>query len=98
ALSRPRLGLLDLYEVADLAQHAGEHRGLRLLDAAPDLAEPERAQRAAVPLALADLASSLRDSHARHVSSRPSSYAENGAWASRARWHLLAGAGPLAPL
>src|SRR5207253_6345174 len=61
------LGLLDLYEVTDLPQHAGEHRTLLLLDGTADLAEAERAQRAAVALALADLAPHLGDPHLRHL-------------------------------
>ena len=48
--------LLDLHEVADLAQHACEHRVVLVLGGPADPAEPERAQRAAMALALADRA------------------------------------------
>src|SRR4051812_37332642 len=54
--------------MADLAQHALEYRADFLLVAAADLAEPERAQRAAMPLALADLAPDLGDLHLGHQS------------------------------
>src|SRR5258708_14424554 len=53
--------------MADLAQHACEHRALLMLDRAADLAEAERAQRAAMALALADLAPHLGDLHFRHL-------------------------------
>ena len=66
----------------DLAQHAVEHGALLLLGDAADLAEAERTERAAVPLALADLASDLGDAHLRHRPSRPSSSARGAAWAS----------------
>src|SRR5918999_2789815 len=52
---------LDADEVANLPQHTGDLRALRALHGAADLAEPERAQRAAMPLALADLAAHLRN-------------------------------------
>src|SRR3954452_7579766 len=53
--------------MTDLAEHAVEDGPRLLLDRAADLAEPERAQRAAVALALADLAPDLRDPHLRHL-------------------------------
>src|SRR5438094_12745 len=53
--------------MADLAQHAGEHGTFLVLDRAADLAEAERPQRAAVALALADLALHLGDAHLRHL-------------------------------
>src|SRR5436190_22279317 len=59
--------------MTNLAQHAVEHGGLLVLGGAADLAEAERAQRAAMALALADLAADLRDLHLRHGTSRPSS-------------------------
>src|ERR1700724_2662986 len=52
--------------MAHLAQHACQDGALVVLAAPADLAEAERAQRAAVPLALADLAPDLRDAHLRH--------------------------------
>src|SRR3954453_17350660 len=52
--------LLDLHEMADLPQHACDHRALVVLGGAADLAETERAQRAAVALGLADAATDLR--------------------------------------
>src|SRR5579884_89334 len=55
--------------MADLAQHACEHRRFLVLGAATDLAEAERAQRTAVPLGLADLGLDLRDPDARHYDS-----------------------------
>src|SRR5215210_481461 len=54
-------GIFDLHEVAYLPQHTGELRALPVLRGAPDLAQPERAERAAMPLALADLAADLGD-------------------------------------
>ena len=51
----------DPDEVANLPQHTGDLRALRTLDGAADLAETERAQGAAMALALADLAAHLRD-------------------------------------
>src|SRR6266403_1195488 len=53
--------------MADLAQHAGEDGAFLVLDGTPDLAEAERAQRAAVALALPDLALHLGDPHLRHL-------------------------------
>src|SRR5437588_6520618 len=64
-------GLLDLHEVADLPEHTGELRALRVLRAAPDLAQPERPQRAAVALALADLRPDLGDPKLRQRSPPP---------------------------
>src|SRR5438132_4735441 len=52
-----------------LAQHAREDRPIVVLDGLADLAEAERAQRAAVALALADLAADLRDADLRHQES-----------------------------
>src|SRR3954454_21731516 len=57
------------HEVTDLPEHTGELRALRVLRAAADLAEPERPQRAAVPLALTDRATRLGDLQLRHPSS-----------------------------
>src|SRR5919198_2698953 len=59
--------LLDLYEMTHLAKHAREDRAVVVLDGLADLAEAERAQRAAVALALADLAADLRDADLRHL-------------------------------
>src|SRR5260221_14778119 len=53
--------------MADLAQHAGEDGAFLVLDGTPDLAEAERAQGAAVALALPDLALHLGDAHLRHL-------------------------------
>src|SRR5262245_36883003 len=61
------------HEVTDLPQHTGELRALRVLRAAADLAEAEGAERAAVPLALADRATRLRDLQLRHRPPSPSS-------------------------
>src|SRR5436190_24332583 len=58
---------LDLHEVADLPEHTGEHRALLVLGRAADLAEAERAQRAAMPLALSDLTAGLGDLDLRHA-------------------------------
>src|SRR5688500_18337471 len=52
---------LDADEVANLPQHTGDLRALRALDRAADLAQPERAQRSAMALGLADLAADLGD-------------------------------------
>src|SRR5438874_1530356 len=52
--------------MTDLPQHTGELRALSVLRAPADLAEPERAQRAAMGLRLADRASGLRDPDLRH--------------------------------
>jgi hypothetical protein len=46
--------------MADLPQHACQDRAAVVLDGLADLAEPERPQRTAVPLALADLTANLR--------------------------------------
>src|SRR3954447_9308190 len=53
----------------DLAEHAVEDGPRLLLGRAADLAKPERAQRAAVTLALADLAPDLGDANLRHHAS-----------------------------
>src|ERR1700730_2440036 len=53
--------------MADLAQHAGEHGTFLMLDRAADLAEAKRPQRAAVTLALPDLALHLGDPDLRHL-------------------------------
>jgi hypothetical protein len=53
-------GVLDLHEVADFAEHSGERRGLLVLGAAADAAEPESAQGTAVALGLPDLGPDLR--------------------------------------
>src|SRR3712207_2748252 len=79
------LRFLDADEVANLPEHTGEHRALLVLGRAPDLAEAERAQRAAVPLALADLAADLGDADLRHGSSRPSSSGARGPGRGRHR-------------
>src|SRR3954453_14996116 len=63
--------LLDLHEMADLPQHACDHRALVVLGGAADLAEAERAQRAAVALGLADAATDLRQLQLRHRPSPP---------------------------
>src|SRR5918912_2923302 len=52
---------LDLDEMADLPEHTGEGRALLVLARAADLAQAERAQRAAVRPRLADRATRLRD-------------------------------------
>src|SRR5438105_3990841 len=52
--------------MTDLAQHAREHGAVLVLRGPADLAEAERAQRAAVALALADLAADLRDADLGH--------------------------------
>src|SRR3954469_24882480 len=57
------------HEVTDLPEHTGELRALRVLRAAADLAQAERAERAAMPLALADHATRLGDLQLRHPSS-----------------------------
>ena len=63
--------LLDLHEVAHLAKHACDHRVVVVLGGLADPAEPERAQRAAVALRLADLATDLRQLKLRHPRSPP---------------------------
>src|SRR6476619_4589929 len=60
------LGVLDLHEVADLAEHAGEHRGLLVLGAAADAAEPERSPGTAMPLGQSDLGPDLGDQQLGH--------------------------------
>src|SRR3954463_8329651 len=55
--------------MANLAEHAVQDGPRLLLGRAADLAEPERAQRAAVALALADLAADLGDANLRHHAS-----------------------------
>src|SRR5690348_12830823 len=54
--------------MADLPQHALEHRPVLLLCNAADAAEPKGAQRPAMPLGLADLAPNLGDANLRHHS------------------------------
>src|SRR5438034_4837817 len=63
--------LLHLHEVADLPQHASDDRGVVELVRPADLAEPERAEGAAVALRLADAATNLRQLQLRHSSSPP---------------------------
>src|SRR5712692_1401260 len=58
--------IVDLHEVADLSKHACEDRAVVVLGGLADPAEPERAERAAMLLALPDLATGLRDSNLRH--------------------------------
>src|SRR2546428_915023 len=58
--------ILDLHEVANLPEHTEGLRRVLALDGAADLPEPKRAQRAAMALRLADLASYLGDSKLRH--------------------------------
>src|ERR1700674_4033056 len=53
--------------MADFAQHAGEHGAFLVLDRATDFAEAKCSQRAAVALALTDLALYLCDPHLRHL-------------------------------
>jgi hypothetical protein len=59
-------GVLDLHEVANLAEHAGERRGLLVLGATADAAEPERTQSTPVPSGLPDLGPGLRDEQLGH--------------------------------
>src|SRR5919201_1569908 len=59
---------LDAHEVADLPEHTDERRALLVLRGAADLAQPERAQRAAVRDGLPDRATRLRDLELRHSS------------------------------
>src|SRR3954468_12350640 len=87
-----RLGLLDLYEMADLAQHPLQHGALLVLGAAADLAETERAQRAAMALALADLAADLGDPNLRRHPGPPRSRPPPGRASAPQR-----GAAPAAP-
>src|SRR5688500_10999807 len=65
------LRLVDPDEVANLPEHTRELRGLLVLGGAADLAQSERAQRAAMPLGLTDLAANLRDLKFRHCRSPP---------------------------
>src|SRR5437763_7496673 len=60
--------VVDAYEVADLPEHTGEGRALRVLGGAADLTQAERAQRAAMLAGLADRATRLRDLQLRHRS------------------------------
>src|SRR3954451_16497185 len=62
-----RSAILDPHQVAHLAQHACEHRRLVVLHGLADLAQAERAERAAVLLRLADLATRLCDSNLCHL-------------------------------
>src|SRR6266487_4437224 len=61
--------IVDLHEVPDLAKHACEDRAVVVLGGLADPAEPERAERAAMLLALADLATNLRYPNFRHSAS-----------------------------
>src|SRR5439155_3733464 len=63
------LRFLDANQVADLPQHTRDLRTLLALDATADPAEPERAERPAVLLRLADLAADLGDLQLGHASS-----------------------------
>src|SRR5215212_1451863 len=58
--------ILDPHQVANLPQHACEHRGLVVLDRLADLAQPERAERTAMLAGLADLATNLGNAHLGH--------------------------------
>jgi hypothetical protein len=58
--------VLDLHEVADLAEHAGERRRLLVLGAATDPTQPESAQGTAMALGLSDLRPDLRDPEPGH--------------------------------
>src|SRR5258707_13121295 len=60
--------IVDLHEMADLSKHACEDRAVVVLGGLADPAEPERAERAPVLLALPDLATNLGDSDFRHGS------------------------------
>src|ERR671934_1565456 len=59
---------LDPHEMADLPEHTGERWALLVLARAADLAQAERAQRAAMLARLADRATRLRDLQLRHSS------------------------------
>src|SRR5207248_9863956 len=61
--------IVDLDEVPDLAKHACNHRAFVMLDGLADLAEAERAERAAVLLALPDRATRLGYPNLGHPSS-----------------------------
>src|SRR5204863_2724552 len=82
--------ILDPHQVANLPQHACEHRGLVVLDGLADLAQAEGAERAAVLLRLPDPALHLGDAHLGH-SSAPStagvSVASSGAL-SGSTWEI----------
>src|ERR671937_205373 len=73
--------ILDLDQVTDLPKHAGERWVLVVLDGAADLAQPERPQRAAVPLRLPNAATNLRypklGHHASPVAGAPPGSPEN---------------------
>src|SRR2546429_9430871 len=58
--------IVDLHEVPDLPKHACEDRAVVVLRGLPDPAEPQRAERAAMLLALADLATNLGYPDFRH--------------------------------
>src|SRR6266702_3738307 len=58
--------IVDLHEVPDLAKHACEHRAVVVLGGLADPTEPERAERAAMLLALPDLATNLGYPNFRH--------------------------------
>src|SRR3954451_23996485 len=73
------LRLLDLDEVRDLPEHTGELRALRVLHGLADARQAERAERAAVPLRLADLAVRLRDADLAHGDTSGSGGADAGA-------------------
>src|SRR5919204_3693262 len=77
---------LDAHEVADLPEHTGERGALLVFGGAPDLAQPERPQRAAVRLGLPDRATRLRDLELRHSSrsrSESRSRSPQAAWPER---------------
>src|SRR5262245_44937862 len=59
--------ILDPHEVTDLPQHACEDWSLVVLDRLADLAQAERAERAAFPRILADRAACLCDSNLCHL-------------------------------
>src|SRR5438552_8648974 len=68
---------VDPDQMPHMAKHACQRRSVRVLRRAADLAEPERAQRAFVALALPDGAAHLRDFYLRHaVGSSPLGSAE----------------------
>src|SRR5712691_1218018 len=60
--------IVDLHEVPDLPKHACEDRTVVVLRGLPDPAEPQRAECAAMLLALADLATNLGYPDFRHSS------------------------------
>jgi hypothetical protein len=60
------LDVLDLHEVANLAEHPGERRRLLVLGAATDTAEPECAQGTAMPPGLPNLRPNLSDAKPGH--------------------------------